>query len=313
MEALARLTSRASVRRFKPEPIPAEHLELILKAAQQAPTDASAQLYSIIRVVDRSLREKLAELSGGQRHVLEAAEFFVLVADLYRTERLLAHRGRRLGQIPRSGLHFALVDAAIAGAHLAIAAELLGYGICWIGGVLNHPEEVRRLLRLPRHTLPASGLVVGVPAERPAPRPRLPRDLVVHTDRYRDYGEEELEAAYRAMNPIARGDWLRLLARYFAAGGVMEEREPDYGLDKAKANFGDDLRDKEAEVLESGSLGEAIAKLLGEWRGVMFSREGENIVAWLERETEAERGEGRTPGEALSRAQAGGGFTPPSR
>ncbi len=310
MDALERLLHRASVRRYRPEPIPDADLDRMLAAAQQAPTDASGQLYAILRIRDRDLRERLAHLSGDQRHIVEAAEFFVLLADLHRADRLLAHRGSGLGRFPRMGLHFALLDAALAGAHLAVAAEAMGYGICWIGGLLNRVDEVARLLDLPVGVLPVAGLTVGVPDEAPAPRPRLPRRLVVHTDRYRGYSEEDLEAAYRAMAPISTsGDWLKLLAHYFASGGAMEARDPVYGRAKARQGFADDLAAAAAETLfvrglEAGSLAEAIAGLLDHgWRGVLFGSGafGESEV-WIERETEAHRGEGAAPGDALAEA-----------
>ncbi|WP_457630420.1 nitroreductase family protein [Oceanithermus sp.] len=312
METLEFLRKRSSVRRFKPEPLPEEDVRAILAAARQAPTDASAQLYTILRVRDEELRRRLAHLSGDQRHVLEAAEFFVLLADVHRLDQLLRHRGERLGEWPRTALHFAVTDAAIAGAHLAVAAEALGYGICWIGGLLNRVDEVVGLLELPRGVLPVSGLVVGVPAERPDPRPRLPADLVIHEDRYHRYRPEELEAGYAAMAPFSRkGDWLPLLKHYFAAGGVMEARDAVYGLASALQGFSADLPAAAAETLhlrglDAGSLGEAVSGALEQgWRGVLFNRGvfGEAVV-WLEKETAAERGEGRTPGEAFARALA---------
>ena len=310
MDMLALYQRRASVRAYKPEPIPEADVEKMLAAAQRAPTDASAQLYTILRIKDRELRKKLAHLAGDQRHVEEAAEFFVLLADVHRLGRLLAHRGESLGHWPRTALHFAILDAALAGANLATMAEALGYGICWIGGVLNRVDEVIELLDLPAGVLPISGLTVGVPAEQPAPRPRLPRELVVHTDRYRRYDEAELAAGYQAMAPISRtGDWLKLLKHYFAKGGVMEARDALYGRAKARQGLADDLEAEAAEALfvrdiEAGSLAEAITDLLKKgWRGVLFSEGafGESEV-WIEKETEAHRGEGKTPGDALAEA-----------
>ena len=57
------------MRRFKPVPIPEEDLEKLLFALQRAPTDASAQLYSAIRVRDPRLRDEVARLSGDQEHI----------------------------------------------------------------------------------------------------------------------------------------------------------------------------------------------------------------------------------------------------
>lgn len=279
------------MRRFKPVPMPEDDLEKLLFALQRAPTDASAQLYSVIRVQDHGLRDQVARLSGDQEHIRQAAEFFVFLADVHRLERLLAHRGERMAFWPRTALHFALLDAGLAASYLALTAEALGYGVCFIGGVLNGVEELINLLELPRGVIPAVGLAVGVPDEEGPPRPRLPRSLVVHENRYRPYSPEDLEAAFQAMAPYSRvGDWGRVLRRYFAQGGTMEERETPYGRALARQGLDPDL----PPGTPFYSLGALLAEALGEGRAVLF-RKGE---AWLERETEAFRGEG-SPGEAL--------------
>ncbi|WP_018110720.1 nitroreductase family protein [Thermus igniterrae] len=296
MELTEVLARRRSTRRFKPLPIPEADLEKLLFALQRAPTDASAQLYSVIRVQDPTLRDQVARLSGDQEHIRQAAEFFVFLADVHRLERLLAHRGERMARWPRTALHFAILDAGIAASYLALTAEALGYGVCFIGGVLNGIEALIPLLELPPGVLPVVGLAVGVPDEEGPPRPRLPRRLVVHQDRYRPYREEDLEAGFQAMAPYSRvGDWGRVLRRYFAQGGTMEEREGPYGRAVSRQGFDPDLPPGAAFY----SLGGLLAEALGEARGVLF-RPGE---AWLEREAEAFRGEG-SPGEALLQALA---------
>lgn len=291
MELLEVLARRRSTRRFKPLPIPEEDLEKLLFALQRAPTDASAQLYSVIRVQDPGLRDQVARLSGDQEHIRQAAEFFVFLADVHRLERLLAHRGERMARWPKTALHFAILDAGIAASYLAFTAEALGYGVCFIGGVLNEIEALIPLLELPPGVLPVVGLAVGVPDEEGPPRPRLPQRLVVHENRYRPYREEDLEEGFQAMAPYSRvGDWGRVLRRYFAQGGTMEEREGPYGRAASRQGFDPDLPPGAAFY----SLGGLLEEALREARGVLF-RPGE---AWLEREAEAFRGEG-SPGEAL--------------
>lgn len=285
------LARRRSVRRFKPLPLPEEDLEKLLFALQRAPTDASAQLYSVVRVRDPRLRDEVARLSGDQEHIRQAAEFFLFLADVHRLQSLLAHRGQRMAFWPRTALHFAILDAGLAASYLALTAEALGYGVCFIGGVLNGVEALVDLLGLPPGVLPVVGLAVGVPEEEGPPRPRLPRRLVVHEDRYRPYTEEDLEEAYRAMAPYSRvGDWNRVLRRYFAEGGTMEAREKPYGKVLSRQGFDPDL----PQGAPFYSFGALLEEALGEARGVLF-RQGE---AWLEEEARAFRGEGR-PGEAL--------------
>lgn len=218
-----------SVRDFSPDPIPEEHVELILRAAQRASTDATAQMYTFIRITDPQLRDRMATLAGNQQHIRECAEYFIVCLDVYRLRRLVEHRGSSFGMAARGALLFGILDAALAAENLALAAEMLGYGICFIGGVQAAADRIARELALPQGALPLCGLCVGVPATEAmqgSPRPRLPLSLVVHENRYRDYTPEDLEACYTAMAPISeRGDWYPILRRYFAQGGIMERRE----------------------------------------------------------------------------------------
>lgn len=295
---------RASVRKFKPEPLREGDLEKLLFAAQRAPTDATAQMYTILRITDRSLRREIARLANNDEHVQTAAEFFLILADVHRLQRLVEHRGGRWGHWPRTAAHFSTVDAVLAGSALATMAESLGYGICWIGGVLNGIQEISELCRLPEGVFPVAGLCVGIPEVIPAPRPRLPRELVVHENTYREPEPAELDRAFEAMRPITRsGDWYKVLERYFTSGGTMEEREGRYQRLVARHSFDPDLPPEGLKRLEphgihAGSLGELIERALAEgYRSVLFRRG----VVWLEREAEAFRGEGK-PGEAIIRA-----------
>ncbi len=303
-DLLAYYQRRASVRKFKPEPLREGDLEKLLLAAQRAPTDATAQLYSLLRISDPGLRRAISSHSGQNPHIETCAEFFLVLADVHRLRRLVEHRGGRLGHWPRTAAHFAIVDAVLAGSALATLAENLGYGIVWIGGVLNGIRQISALCRLPEGVFPVAGLCVGVPDEAPAPRPRLRRELVVHENHYPTYTPEQLEQAYTDMAPMARGDWYRLLERYFAQGGTMEKREEAYQVLLARQGFDPDLpaallAELEAQGREAGSLGQLIQRafVLG-FRSIQFHRQGH---AWIEKEPEAYRGEG-TPGEALAKA-----------
>ncbi len=218
-----------TIRHFLPDPIPHEHLDVILRAAQRAPTDATAQMYTLMRITDGDLRDRMAELAGGQAHIRECAEYFIICLDVYRLRRLIEHRGGAYGMGYRVALIFGTLDAGLAAENLALAAEMLGYGTCFIGGIQNAVDEIARVLQLPPGVLPVCGLCVGVPDPERAPetpRPRLPRHLVVHENTYRDYTPDDLDAAYKAMAPITHSrDWYTVLERYFAAGGVMARRE----------------------------------------------------------------------------------------
>jgi len=220
------LAAHRSIRIFRPEPLPDGMTERLVLEAQRAPSDATGQMYSFVRICDRELRKRVAALSGDQRHIAEAAEFLVVCADINRLARVLEHRGQKPGRFPAAGLHFALVDATLAAQRLIDAAEALGLGTVCIGGILNGIEELVEMLALPAGVLPLFGLCIGWPGEKPVERPRVAMTSVLHTDRYRQQAAEAIENDLRVMAPTTRSrDWGRVLARYFAAGGIMEQRE----------------------------------------------------------------------------------------
>ncbi len=220
------LAAHRSIRVFRPEPLPADVLERLVAEAQRAPSDATGQMYSFVRIADPELRRRVAALAGGQAHIVQAAEFFVVCADLYRLTRLLEGNGRRRGSFPATGLHFATVDAALAAQRLIDAAEALGLGTVPVGGILNGIEALVDLLGLPERVVPLFGLCVGWPGEEPIERPRVSSASVLHTDRYRVQTPEAMAGDVEAMAATTRSrDWLRVLSRYFSEGGVMEQRE----------------------------------------------------------------------------------------
>src|SRR5882724_10615565 len=122
-KVLELIDNHRTIRAFRDESMPPEHLQLIIEAARKAPTDATAQMYSFIRITNIDIRKRMAELAGGQAHIVRASEFFVVCADVHRIARMLEHRGEKMGNWPRVAIHFAIADATLAAQNMVIAAE----------------------------------------------------------------------------------------------------------------------------------------------------------------------------------------------
>ncbi len=137
-----------TVRHYRAEAMPADHLDAILYAAQRAPTDATAQLYSFVRLTG-NVKERVAELTTNA-HIASASESFVICSDTRRVRRLVEAAGYMPGQSPAIDVHFGLGDAVLAGQNMLTAAEMLGYQGCWIGGVMNGLAGIIDLLKLPQ-------------------------------------------------------------------------------------------------------------------------------------------------------------------
>jgi FMN reductase (NADPH) len=180
---LARLFAHRTVRRFADVEVPDRDVELAVRAAQRAATSHMIQGYSLIRVRSVETRRALSLVAGDQAHVREAGAFFAVVADQHR-HRMVAKRAGAPHVANFEAFLVCVIDAALFAQNLVVAFESLGYGICYVGGLRNDAEEVDRLLGTPAGAFVLFGLCVGVPAERPAPLPRLPVEAVLFEERY---------------------------------------------------------------------------------------------------------------------------------
>ncbi len=187
----------ASVRSYTDEPISAELLSTLIRAGQAAATSSFIQAYSIVRVTRVEARTAIAQAAGGQRWIEQAAEFLVYCADLRRVDAASRRTGRgELEGWTEHGIQ-AVVDVALLAQNVLLAAESVGLGGVFIGGIRNDPQVVVEQLRLPDLVTPVFGMCLGWPAQRNPVKPRLPTEMVLHQDEYREPGNEEI-AAYDA-------------------------------------------------------------------------------------------------------------------
>lgn len=197
---IAQIHAHRSIRAYKAEPVPDSLIETIVAAGQRASTSSNLQLTTVIAVRAADRRAQLATLCGDQAHIRQAPVFLAWCADLRRLELACAHQGytQETGYV--ENFLVAAVDAAIMMQTAALAAEALGLGICYIGGIRNQPQAVIELLGLPRLVFPISGMTVGWPDAEPMLRPRLGLDAVLHWEQYDEDGViEELQVYDQTM------------------------------------------------------------------------------------------------------------------
>ncbi|HEX8606300.1 MAG TPA: NADPH-dependent oxidoreductase [Pseudoduganella sp.] len=186
---LETLFAHRSVRAFLPDALPADMLDLLVAAAQSAPSSSNLQVWSAIAVEDQQGRERLSALVGNQKHVREAPLFLAWLVDLSRLQRLAAERGRELdGAEYLDTFLMGVIDAALAAQNAVNAAESLGLGTVYIGALRNQPEAVAAELGIKPGdgVYPVFGLVIGHPdpARPAAVKPRLPQSSVLYRERY---------------------------------------------------------------------------------------------------------------------------------
>jgi FMN reductase (NADPH) len=184
-ETIDLMTRHRSVRRYRPDPPSAKHIQAAVTAGQAASTSSAVQAYCLIRVTDEARRQRLVELTGGQEKVAACGAFFVVCGDT-RRHRLAASREGMPYEARFEAFLVAVIDASLFAQNLALAFESMGYGICYIGGLRNQLGEVDAVLELPEGVYPLYGLCVGIPASDAdaTRRPRLPIDAVLFEDAY---------------------------------------------------------------------------------------------------------------------------------
>ena len=198
------LRSHRSIRHFTDAPVSDEQRAAIIASAQAASTSSFLQCTSIIRITDPALRERLVPLT-----VAQAAEFWVFCADFNRHLQICPQAQLGLAE----QLLIGVVDTALLAQNALTAAESLGLGGVYIGGLRNSIEAVTELLELPQHVLPLFGLCLGWPADNPDIKPRMPAAMLVHENRYQPLDnallaeyDEQLAHYYLSRGSNARRD-----------------------------------------------------------------------------------------------------------
>jgi nitroreductase len=232
---ISAILGHRSIRSYQELPLPADALDVLVAAAQSASTSSNLQAWSVVAVEDAARKERLSLLAGDQAHIRQAPLFLVWLADLSRLARAAESR-----DLPHAALDYtemfllAVIDAALAAQNAAIAAESLGLGVVYIGGMRNRPEDVAAELRLPAGVFAVFGMCVGYPAsESAAIKPRLSQATVLHREVYDTATElAALEAYNQAMNAFyveqqmrVRGDWVAHSASRVAGPETLSGRD----------------------------------------------------------------------------------------
>lgn len=178
------LLNHRSVRNFKDRALDQPTVEQLISVASHTATSMFMQQFSIVSVTDPNIKHAFAEITG-HKHAANNGHLFVFVADQYRNYLIgqaADESTELLGEADR--LFAAVYDASIASEALTTAAESMGLGAVYLGSILNEPQQVIDLLKLPKLTFPVFAVAVGYPASVPELKPRLPLETIHFTNQY---------------------------------------------------------------------------------------------------------------------------------
>ena len=158
MELLTLMEQRRSVRLFTSDPISDEAISLILKAGMLGPSGKGKAPYSFIVVKDPEMLQKLVGCRQGGAKMLETATCAIAV----------------LGNTTLSDT--CVEDCSVSLSYMHLMASSLGLGSVWLQNRLRPSNEegtsedyCRNLLGFPKELMLEATLVLGKPAQSPAP------------------------------------------------------------------------------------------------------------------------------------------------
>ncbi|MFX1573349.1 MAG: nitroreductase family protein [Promethearchaeota archaeon] len=179
------IRAKRSIRRYKSKKVAQELIEKVFKAMRYAPSAANARLWRYLIISDP---EKIEELSNG---IMKAMYRYLGYESEEEALKSLKSRGRNVFfNAPHliilyyetvekisTMIGFRGNDAGIALTYGMLAAETLGLGTCWIGGLqgaIPMNREIMNILGIKGYVLGA--FTLGYPAVkylRTTPRPPL--------------------------------------------------------------------------------------------------------------------------------------------
>jgi nitroreductase len=184
MELFEAIRTRRSVRKFLDKPVEADKLQQLLEAVRMAPSWANMQCWHFIVTREKSVKEKISELSyvesffaprgykanPARKALAEAPLVIVACAD--------PEKSGVLWDQP-----YYMTDLGIACQNLWLAARGLGLGTVFVG--VFDEAKMRELLGIPSHIRIVGLFPVGYPFEEKADGPaRKPLNEIVFHEKW---------------------------------------------------------------------------------------------------------------------------------
>ena len=189
------IKDRRTIRKFKKEDVSDHLLNNLIETAARAATMGNMQLYSVIITKDEKVKEELAPLHFNQP-MIKAPVVLTFCADFNRFTKWCEYRDAAPGYDNFLSFINAMSDTLLFTQNFCTLAEEEGLGTCYLGTTVYNPEEIIRVLNMPKLTFPIATICVGWPDESPNQTDRLPLEGIIHQNTYKDYDEQSQNEIY---------------------------------------------------------------------------------------------------------------------
>lgn len=153
------IMSRTSIRQFTDQTISADTVETLLRAGMAAPTAVNKQPWHFVAVTDKNKLKEMA-INNPNAKMLEQAPLAIVVC------------GNMQKTLEGEARAFWVQDCAAATENILLAAHGLGLGAVWTALYLRdeRAKSTIEALKLPDYIAPLCAIIIGHPAEQPAPK-----------------------------------------------------------------------------------------------------------------------------------------------
>ena len=164
MQVQEAIKKRLSIRQYADVTIPDEHMDILFKALQFAPSGNNLQNWEFVFVKDPGLKQKLVPACLNQGFIKNCAYFIAGVAD--------------------PTLKWHMVDITISLTNFTLQAVELGYGTCWIGAF--DENQVKKVLAIPEDKKVVICMTFAKPKGKHVPRRRKPPSEFLYLNLFGD-------------------------------------------------------------------------------------------------------------------------------
>lgn len=204
MELKAVIEKRASIRMFTEEPVAISDIKEIIRRAGLAPSINNSQPWKFVAIINTEILDKMGKIVQqkvleyfphenikekmvAQAKVLRFSSFFMdaplLIAvemSPYETviEELLKGRELNGDDVNRLRSYPNIQSIGAAVQNLVLSAFDLGYGACWLSGLLIARDELEELLEIKSPNMLAACVAVGKPRENITQREKKPFEKI---------------------------------------------------------------------------------------------------------------------------------------
>ncbi len=199
MELLDVLEKRCSVRHFKDEPVPVDDLKEMIRRAALAPSVNNSQQWKFLVVTNADKLRQMGELverkidlmfpDGDQNTIQTVKHFSTVFARSPATVFVLTQPYRALAERMVSPELVAAdlnaqrkfpnyQSAAAAVQNFLLSAVDMGYGACWLSGLMVAEDALKESLKIEEPWEMVTAIAVGKPERQCDPKPRQPFDEI---------------------------------------------------------------------------------------------------------------------------------------